>query len=132
MRFPLHHALPLPGFPRKCAANGRAVRNGAIRTPGAGGRRIGCWASLAVLALLVVGLATLWFSRERIADNVISDMLADAGVPATYEIVRIGPSRQILRNIVVGDPARPDLTVERAEVGDQGAFRVPRYRRSRG
>lgn len=80
------------------------------------GLRIGCWASLSVLALLVVGLTALWFSRERIADNVISDMLADAGVPATYEIVQIGPSRQILRNIVVGDPARPDLTVERAEV----------------
>jgi hypothetical protein len=89
------------------------------------GRRVGCGASLAVLALLIVALAALWFSRERIADNVISDMLADAGVPATYEIEQIGPSRQILRNIVVGDPARPDLTVERAEVVIKARFGFP-------
>ncbi len=52
-------------------------------------------------------------------------MLADAGVPATYEIEQIGPSRQILRNIVVGDPARPDLTVERAEVVIKARFGFP-------
>lgn len=91
----------------------------------ASGRRIGCWASLAMLLLLVIGLAILWINRERVADNVISDYLADAGVEATYEIEQIGTGRQILRNIVVGDPHRPDLTIERAEVLIRPRFGFP-------
>ena len=37
-------------------------------------------------------------------------------LPATYEIDRITPQRQVLHNLVIGDPARPDLTVEKVEV----------------
>jgi hypothetical protein len=70
----------------------------------------------ALLLIIVVAFAWAWLSRERLADNVIADQLAQMGLPATYEIVQIGPRRQIIENIVVGDPARPDLTVERAEV----------------
>ena len=80
------------------------------------GRRIGCWAALALVALLLAALAVAWLNRERIAGNVIAGELARRGIPATYEIERIGGRRQVLRNIVVGDPRRPDLTVERAEV----------------
>ena len=80
------------------------------------GRRIGCYAALVVLAILAVGLAVLWLNRERIADNVIADELESLGIEASYEIERIGGRRQVLTDIVIGDPARPDLTIERAEV----------------
>lgn len=66
------------------------------------------------MALLAGGAA--WISRERIVGDVINDYLAEAGVPATYDIVAIGPRVQVIENLVVGDPARPDLTVRRIEL----------------
>jgi hypothetical protein len=89
------------------------------------GRRIGCYAALVVLAILGIALAILWANRERIADNVIADELTSLGIDATYKIERIGGRRQVLTDIVVGDPRRPDLTVERAEVIVQHRFGFP-------
>jgi hypothetical protein len=70
---------------------------------------------LGLSALLLAALLVAWFARERIADNVISSRLEAMGLPATYEIESIGPGRQVLRHVVIGDPARPDLTIERVE-----------------
>ncbi|HTM96927.1 MAG TPA: C4-dicarboxylate ABC transporter, partial [Croceibacterium sp.] len=70
----------------------------------------------AIVLILAAMLTWAWLSRERLADNVIADQLARMGLPATYDIVSIGPSRQVIEHIVVGDPKRPDLTIERAEV----------------
>lgn len=89
------------------------------------GRRIGCYAALVVLAIIAIGLAILWANRERIADNVIADELASLGIDATYKIERIGGRRQVLTDIVVGDPRHPDLTVERAEVIIRHRFGFP-------
>ena len=73
--------------------------------------------ALGILALIVaLAFGILWTQRERIANNVIANELASRGIPATYEIARIGARRQVVANLVVGDPARPDLTVKRAEV----------------
>lgn len=66
------------------------------------------------MALLAGGAA--WIGRERIVGDVINDYLAEAGVPATYDIVAIGPRVQVIENLVVGDPARPDLTMRRIEL----------------
>ena len=66
--------------------------------------------------LLVIGIGTLWLNRERIADDVIAGQLESLGLPATHRIESIGPNRQVLRDIVIGDPKRPDLTIERIEV----------------
>ncbi|HEU4650392.1 MAG TPA: hypothetical protein VFS49_03155, partial [Croceibacterium sp.] len=84
--------------------------------PGRAGLRIGCWAALGTLALLAIALAIIWGRRERIADDYIADQLKKYGVEAKYEIEQIGPRREVLRNLVIGDPGRPDLTVERVEV----------------
>lgn len=70
----------------------------------------------AVVLALLAGVAVAWLSRERIAGNVIAGQLETYGIPATYTIERIGGRRQVLRDVVVGDPARPDLTVEQAEI----------------
>lgn len=70
-----------------------------------------------VLALIVGMLvAVLWFQRERLVGNYLDDILAQQGVEATYRIESIAPDRQVLRAIVVGDPAAPDLTIDRADV----------------
>jgi len=71
---------------------------------------------MAALAVLLLVLVAVWFSRERIAGNFIEGQLRQYDIPATYDIERIGPDRQVLTNIVVGDPRAPDMTIERAEV----------------
>lgn len=69
-----------------------------------------------VLGVLAIALGITWLNRERIADNVVGNQLEKLGLPGTYTIDSIGPRRQVVTNVVIGDPARPDLTVERAEV----------------
>ena len=90
-----------------------------------GGLRIGCLGSIGMAVLLLVGFLVLWTNRERIADNFIAAELEKRGIPATYEIETIAGRHQVLRNIVVGNPARPDLTVERAEVILRYGFGLP-------
>ena len=79
---------------------------------GAGRRRIAL-VSAGALAALAIGL---WSAREQIAAGLIDRQLAQMGLPGRYAIEGIGADRQILRNIVIGDPAHPDLTIARAEV----------------
>ena len=74
------------------------------------------WSCLAIIILAAAVLAVAWFSRERIARDLIEEQLAALDLPATYEIEKVAGREQILRNIVVGDPERPDLTVERASI----------------
>ncbi len=84
------------------------------------------WRTFAVVLLFVLVAALVaWFSRKEIADNIIGDQLTELGLPATYEIKEIGPRRQELRNIVVGDPAAPDLTIERAVVDITPRWGIP-------
>ena len=78
-----------------------------------------------VVALLGAALLGLWLARENIAHKVINRSLADLGLPVTYKIEQIGPTREVLTDIVIGDPANPDLTVERAEVRIVPTFGLP-------
>lgn len=82
------------------------------------GRRI---AGVLAILLATAGIV-VWTSRERLAEDVITGQLEKLGVKATYKIESIGPRRQVITDIVVGDPARPDLTVERVEVTLQPRF----------
>ncbi|MCL9999434.1 MAG: YdbH domain-containing protein [Erythrobacter sp.] len=85
--------------------------------------------ALGVAALALVGGGTAWLSRERIAADVIDDYLAGRGVPATYDIVSLTPQRQVIENLVVGDPARPDLTVRRMVIELGVGWQGPEVRR---
>ena len=76
-------------------------------------------------AVLAAVLLAAWLARERIAHKVINDRLENLGLPATYKIQKFGATREILTNIVIGDPANPDLTVERAEVRIVPTFGLP-------
>ncbi|PKP89615.1 MAG: exoprotein [Alphaproteobacteria bacterium HGW-Alphaproteobacteria-16] len=80
------------------------------------------------IAALVAGSAA-WIDRERIASDFIDDYLATNGVPATYDIIAIGPRMQVIENLVVGDPARPDLTARRMVVELGVGWAGPEVRR---
>ena len=84
------------------------------------------WRIAAVLlGIFVLVLGGLWLARERLADRIIAGQIESLGLPATYEIESIGPARQVLVNVVVGDPAHPDLTIERAVIEIEPALGVP-------
>ncbi|MEO6042228.1 MAG: YdbH domain-containing protein [Croceibacterium sp.] len=88
-------------------------------------RRTGWWAAIAVLVVLAASLTFVWLARERIAGNVIGGELDKLGIHATYQIERIGTRDQVLRDVVIGNPAHPDLTIERAVVRINPRFGVP-------
>ncbi|NMW31668.1 exoprotein [Altererythrobacter sp. RZ02] len=82
---------------------------------------------LAFLLLgFVIGAALLgWFTREDIARDLIGDELAKLDLPASYDVEQISADRQVLTNIVVGDPSDPDLTIEKVEVELVYGFGAP-------
>ena len=74
------------------------------------------------LALAIVGVALLvaalllYAARRTIAREALTAWLKSKGVPATAQIEAIGPT-SVTGSIIIGDPRRPDLTIERAEIG---------------
>lgn len=88
-------------------------------------------ATLGVAALALASVGTAWLSRERIAEDVIDDYLGTRGVPATYDIVSLTPNRQVIENLVIGDPARPDLTVRRMVIETGFGWQGPSVQRVR-
>ncbi|MBV7266819.1 intermembrane phospholipid transport protein YdbH family protein [Erythrobacter ani] len=73
----------------------------------------------------MIGFAAAWFARERIAGNVIDDLLTSYDLEATYDIVSIDPQRQVIANLVVGDPDAPDLTAEEVTINLDYGLRTP-------
>ena len=59
------------------------------------------------LALILVAL---WTQRAPIAENFISRELNRRGVQGSYDLADIGLRTQRIENIVLGDPAHPDLS----------------------
>jgi hypothetical protein len=79
------------------------------------------------LGLLLVVLAGLWLVRKPVAEHFIDDALSRADVPARYVIEDIALGHQRLTDIVIGDPAHPDLVADWVEVQtsvDFGGARV--------
>lgn len=75
--------------------------------------------------VLILLLALVWLARERIANSIIAGQLKDLSIPGSYEIESIGPRRQIIRNVVIGDPRHPDMTIARATVSFEPRFGMP-------
>ena len=70
----------------------------------------------AVALLLAVLLAFTWTQRNSIADRFVQNAFAERGVKASYKIDTIGFRTQRIRDLVIGDPARPDLTARLVEI----------------
>lgn len=83
----------------------------AAKAPARRGRVV-----LAIAVIVLAAFGVIWAMRKDIADNVIASQLESLGLPARYDVVSIGPSQQVVRNLVIGDPARPDLTVQELRV----------------
>jgi len=79
--------------------------------------------------IALVAAGALWLAREDIARDVIDDYLGSAGVPARYDIIAIGPREQVIANLVIGDPARPDFTARRVVVTTGVGWAGPELRR---
>jgi hypothetical protein len=69
---------------------------------------------LLILILAIFALAMVWVWRRPIADDYLRDELARRGVTATYTLDRVGFRTQQISNLSIGDPADPDLTLQRA------------------
>lgn len=94
----------------------------SIRAP-VGERAIGArrrspllWISLIALGVLIAVLIGAWIERRPIAEHFIEQELARRNVRATYKIESIGLHNQIIRDVVIGDPASPDLTARYAKI----------------
>ncbi|PLK24899.1 exoprotein [Porphyrobacter sp. TH134] len=85
--------------------------------------------ALGLSAAALLGGSVAWVSRERIAGDVIDGYLAEAGVAATYDISALTPQVQVIENLVIGDPARPDLTVRRIVIEMGVGWAGPEVRR---
>ena len=74
------------------------------------------WLLLVFLVLILIAVAAVWVARKPIANNVVASELKKRGVRASYDLDRIGLRTQQVSNLVIGDPANPDLTAKVASV----------------
>ncbi len=70
----------------------------------------------AVGLLLIVLLLIAYWQRYSIADRFVQNELESRGVKATYRIDQVGLRTQRIRDLVIGDPAKPDLVAKLVEV----------------
>ena len=73
-------------------------------------------ALIALLVIFVIAVVGLWTQRRTLAEGFVDRELVARGVPARYTIADIGLSAQRLENVVIGDPASPDLVADWVEV----------------
>ncbi len=84
------------------------------------------WRRIALAAVILLALAALiaWLARVPIASHFVDGTLAANDVPARYTIADLGFGRQRLENVVLGDPAYPDLVADwvetRTDIGVTG------------
>jgi hypothetical protein len=83
------------------------------------------WGIVLLIALLIV---VVWLSRIRIATDLLEREFEERGVRATYRVTRIGLRTQRIENLVLGDPANPDLTAQRVELDVALSWPSPRVR----
>tara|TARA_A100001391_G_scaffold114041_1_gene76809 strand:- start:6157 stop:9402 length:3246 start_codon:yes stop_codon:yes gene_type:complete len=79
----------------------------------------------AVVLLGVGGAAWAWITREEIAYDIIAGELNSRGIEAQYKVEQISAYEQVLTDIVIGDPDRPDVTIERMEIITQPRLGLP-------
>ncbi len=81
-----------------------------------------------VFILLLLLLAIAWWQRTQLADSLVRDQIDRRDVRASYAIDEIGLRTQRFKNVVLGDPANPDLTATEIEVDLIIGFGTPTIR----
>src|SRR5206468_3253688 len=76
--------------------------------------RVSSYLAMALLAVLVVAIAVVWVERRTIAGRVLQGEFKRRGVRATYHLDRVGLRTQEVHDLVIGDPAYPDLIAKHA------------------
>ncbi|MEO8618390.1 MAG: YdbH domain-containing protein [Sphingomicrobium sp.] len=79
-------------------------------------RRPILFVALLLLGVVLALLAVAWIQRRPIAEHFIEQELQRRGVSATYKVERIGLHNQVIRDVTIGDPNRPDLTADYAKI----------------
>ena len=81
---------------------------------------------LVLLAIVAIALAGLWLVRKPLATRYADQFLAGKHVRARYRVVDLGLGRQRLADVVIGDPAHPDLVADwleaRTAIGLSGPY----------
>lgn len=80
---------------------------------------------MALLGGAALAALIAWLNRGAIVEGYVDSMLAEKGVDARYRIDHIGLGTQRLTNVVIGDPARPDLTASIVEITMQYGITGP-------
>jgi translocation and assembly module TamB len=80
------------------------------------GRRLKRWIFGTVALLMIALLGIAYWQRITIANRFVERELQARGIRASYTIEEIGLRTQRLRNVVIGDPANPDLTARLVEI----------------
>jgi len=73
-------------------------------------------AVLAIVGLVLAAILVAWTMRFRIATGMVERKLASAHVRASYRLTRIGPFRERMEDVRIGDPQAPDLVARRLDV----------------
>lgn len=76
----------------------------------------------AAILLLILLLLIAWWQRTQIADNFIQSQLEEYDATASYNIEELSFRTQAVSNLIIGDPADPDLTIKDLEVDLQIGF----------
>jgi hypothetical protein len=78
-----------------------------------GWRSVVTWAAVGILVLIGLALTIAWIERRPIAERLVERQLENRGVRATYTLDRVGFRTQQISNLVIGDPAHPDVRAKR-------------------
>ena len=72
--------------------------------------------AVALLILFVVAIAIIWIDRRTIATHFLKNEFEKRGVTASYHLDRVGLRIEEVHDLVIGDPAHPDLIARHAIV----------------
>lgn len=84
------------------------------------------WLLFVFVVLLAVLLGVLWSQRTPIAQHFVEQELAARNVRASYSVDQISLRTQRIENLVLGNPAHPDLTAQSVEIDIAYGALIPR------
>jgi len=87
-------------------------------------RRIAMLIAFGLIGLLLVAIGGVWIERRPIATHYLKGEFERRGVTASYHLNRVGLRTQEVSNLVIGDPARPELHTHQAHYQGETAVRM--------